>query len=265
MGRLKSNNSGKLIPAPSGGSKNGYERAIYLGDPHIPFHNEKALEIVFSFIKDFKPHKVFVLGDWIDFYDLSSFDRDPDRKFSLQKELDLGRGYLEELADLTPKATRVFMQGNHEDRLRRWLWRNPDVSSLRGLDLDELLGLADLGYESYEYHQVYNYGTGLLVKHGDLVRKHSAYTAKAELENDGISGISGHTHRLGTHFKRDHSGQTVWYEAGCLCDLEPHYNVRPNWQTGYAYSYKERQGSQFHITLVPIIKNKAIVNGVLYP
>lgn len=263
MPKIKIDNQGKLIPVKSGGNISDFETAVFFGDTHIPFINKELFKNFLKFLKDFKPNRIFILGDWVDFYDLSSFDRDPSRRFKLQKEFDLGVKYLEQIRKACPNAAGVFMGGNHEDRLRRWLWRNPDVASLKALDVAGLLHLEELGFDYYPYHEVHNYN-GFLIKHGDVARKHSAYTARAELESDGMSGISGHSHRLGAHFKRDHGGQSVWYEAGCVCDLEPHYDVRPNWQNGFAVAYFEKKGDRFFVELVPAIKSRFIFNGIYY-
>jgi len=263
MPRFGVDNSGNLVKPHKGSLSSDFERSVFLGDAHIPYQDPDVLKLVIEFVKDFQPDRLFVLGDWVDFYDLSVFDKDPNRKNKLQRELDLGQAYLEDLVEAAPNSKRVFMQGNHEDRLRKWLWANEEIASLRGMGIEELLGLRELGFETYDYHQVYNYN-GFLVKHGDLVRKHAGYTARAELENSGVSGISGHTHRLGSHHKRDHAGQVVWYEAGCVCDLEPHYTVRPNWQQGFGIGWHESRGNRFFVELIPIIKGRFIVNGTLY-
>jgi len=240
-----------------------YETAVFLPDAHIPYHDDDTLETVFSFLKDFQPDNIFILGDWIDCYDISKYDKDPERRFRLQKDFDLASNELAEIRRLCPKSRGIFMLGNHEDRLRKWMWRNPDIASLRSLEIRHLLNLEEIGFESYDYGESYSHH-GFIVKHGDVVRKHSGWSAKEELERVGISGISGHTHRLASYFKRDQAGAKVWYEAGCLCDLDPEWTHFPNWQQGLAVAYFEPDGNRFFLSLVPIVKHRLLFNGRIY-
>ncbi len=240
-----------------------FEKVVFLPDLHIPFHDTETIASVIKFLKDFQPDHIFLLGDLLDFYDLSTFDKDPERRFKLQEEIDTAVRFLEVVRKTCPLARIIYMQGNHEDRLRRWLWRNQDISSLEALDLKTLLHLKRLDIKTYKYGDV-SFFHGFAIKHGDLVRKNASYTARAELNKVGISGISGHTHRLGSCFKRDHSGQKVWYEAGCLCELEPEYDKTPDWQQGFAIGLFERVGNRFYVTSIPIIKNRFMVADRYY-
>ena len=42
--------------------------------------------LIFQFIKDFKPEYIDILGDLIDFWQISKFLRDPSRKYNIQKD-----------------------------------------------------------------------------------------------------------------------------------------------------------------------------------
>ena len=257
--------SGSLISVKSGGSfsDKDFETTVFLGDCHIPFHDPDTLANVYEFIKDFQPDHIFILGDWVDFKDLSKFEKEPDDRFRLQKDLDLSSNYLADLRSITPKSHIVFMAGNHEDRLRKWIWRNPDVAGLRSLSIPELLDLDNLRIEYCGYGELYDHH-GFIVKHGDIVRKYSGMTARAEMEKVGKSGISGHTHRLSSYFRRTMDGTMVWYECGCLCELNPEWVHYPDWQQGFAVAWFEKAGNRFFVNLIPIIKSRFIFNGTYY-
>lgn len=256
--------SGKLSQAQMGSTPSDFEKAVFIPDTHIPFINETIWERILDFLKDFQPDRIFILGDFIDSYNVSSFAQDPELFGQLQKELNLGKYHLEQLREVCPRAKGVFCEGNHEARIKRWLWENPAIASLEKLKIENLLGLDELDFEFVEYGNYYNYN-GFLVKHGDIVRMHSGYSAKAELEKMGLSGISGHTHRMAAHFKTDMGGQKVWYESGCLCNLKlPWANGSNNWQNGFAVSWHERNGNRFFLELIPIIKNRFVYGGRYY-
>jgi hypothetical protein len=107
---------------------------------------------------------------------------------------------------------------------------------------------------------------GFLIKHGNLIRNRSGYTATGEMEKSGISGVSAHTHRLGQVFKSNYGGMSTWVEAGCLCFTDPdHFDYLegqvPDWQIGCAVGYFERGGNRFSVSPIPIVKYKAVLEG----
>jgi len=113
---------------------------------------------------------------------------------------------------------------------------------MRNLELSRLLHLDALdinfyGVEGFRRH-------GLRFKHGDLVRAKSGYTARAEMEKHRCSGISGHTHRLGSAKHTDKEGVTTeWWEAGHLCDVDKaEYTKNPDWQAGMLKIHVSQDG-----------------------
>ena len=104
-----------------------------------------------------------------------------------------------------------------------------------------------------------------MVLHGTVVRKHSAYSAKAHFENLGKSSFNNHTHRLGSYYKTDEGGTHVAVECGCMCTLSPKYiDGIPNWQQGFAVIYLNKKTNWYQHFLVPIIEHRFIWNGVKY-
>ena len=78
-----------------------------------------------------------------------------------------------------------------------------------------------------------------LITHGDLIRAHSSYTAKGMSDKYGGSGIHGHTHRLGSYYRKNYFGIYGWWENGCLCDLNPDWITNPNWQQGLYWKLRQ--------------------------
>lgn len=240
------------------------ERAIFLGDWHHPYHDEAAVELALAFTAWFKPHAVFILGDFLDFYEVSRFDKDPARLLDLQDDLDQGKRTLRRLRKAAPDAKIRYLDGNHEHRLVKYVWEHPEISPLDCLKLPSLLGLAELGISHHGYHEQLRWH-GLLVEHGNRANKLSAYTARAMLEARGVSGVSGHTHRLGTHYRTDFAGQRVWAENGCLCNLRPEYVIGlPDWQHGFSVARAVRGKDRFILESVPIVGHALYYNDHLW-
>lgn len=239
-----------------------YQSRVFLGDLQRPFQDEAAVSVVERFLSSMKPDAVHFVGDVLDFYQLSSHERDPAKRVGLWEQLQADKSWLRQLRDRLPNARFEWEDGNHEARLRRYLWQQaPELADFPTLRLEELLGFGELEIT----HKPYTQGTLLaqgnfLVVHGDLVRPQSAYTARAMLDQYGVSGISGHTHRMGSHYKHNLGGYFAWFENGCLCRMEGmEYITHPNWQQGFSVGYFKED--RFHIDQVPILSGRVLYGG----
>ena len=235
---------------------------MFIPDIHAPYYDEQALATALAFVRLYRPDIVFIMGDLVDFYQLSRFDREPRRALELQADLDSGRNVLRRIRSAAKAAKLYLIRGNHEYRLTRYLWSNAkELAGLRCLGLRDLLDLKALGVEYVDrgwmrFHE-------FLVKHGTLVRARSGYTATGELERAGISGVSGHTHRLAQVYRRTYAGMFTWIEAGCLCQLDPEYldGAVSDWHPGLAYGHFERAANRFVAHTLPIVNGRIIYGG----
>lgn len=242
-------------------------RELNVSDWHIPYHDPHAWQLFLNIVGFTTPTKINILGDALDFYGLSAFDKDPDqmKDGSFQEDLDQWYHMARQLQRAAPEGCKfTFVPGNHEDRLRRYFMRNPELHGLRALELSALMRLDELGIEYYP--QEIEIIPGLLLgKHGGVVRKDSAYSAKGELEKEkyAISTITGHTHRLGTHYARTRLRVVKAHENGCLCKLDPEYVVNPNWQQGCTMT-THYGGELFHVEDIPFFNNGEHIKAVVW-
>lgn len=242
-----------------------YEPVAFVGDLQAPFQDDLTLMALERFLKEFQPRKLIHVGDGIDMYAISAYNRDPERRFKLQEEIDESTAIWKRWRDLLPSAEFHYHFGNHEDRLRRYLWSQaPELESLDVLDLPKLLHCKEFGIKTYEYGQGQYLSSQFFIEHGDRVRQHSGYTAKAMMDRRGMSGISGHTHRLGTFYRRDRGGTYVWLENGCLARLDPEYDAFPNWQQGFTIGWFKKSGRRFHVEQIPITDHAFVYSGRRY-
>jgi len=240
-----------------------YKKIVFVSDIHAPFHDEKAVKACLSFIKWWKPDTIIFLGDVVDFYAVSHFDKDPQRKLQLQDEIDSAIGILKKFSQLSPKSNKIFLKGNHEHRLQKFLWsKAAELSGLRMMNVPSLLELDRLKIKYEDTGKIIINNT--IIKHGNIVRKFASYSAKGEFESCGVSGISGHTHRLGHYYHTHHGGEYTWLECGCLCNMEAEYmeGKVANWQHGFGIGfYKNHGSSRFNVNLIPIVNGKAMWGG----
>jgi predicted phosphodiesterase len=265
------------LPAPSVAKprKSGKETtALLFGDTHVPHHDQRALNVVFAIAKETQPDVIVCMGDLLDCYSLSRWDKNPERKESVQDEIDLARVILAHLRVIAPHSRIIYLEGNHEDRLRRTLWNLEGAASVlaqltnvkAALTWPALLGLDQLGIEFVPYNQQskHRFLPKFLVTHGTVVRSKSSQSAAGEHAKYGISGASGHTHRLGVYYERDQNGDHVWVECGCTCDTDPEYAVAPNWQQGCVFASFDNTTGAAALEPVYIKDGTAQFRGTFY-
>jgi predicted phosphodiesterase len=230
--------------------------------------------VVQQFVKDQKPDAVVHIGDFADYYSLGKYRKSPGQaRVYLDREEAICKAKLEEWRELAPKAEYHLIEGNHEDRVRRYLADHAqEVYGSRHDTIQVRLGIAERGWK---YHSPYpragmwlgKHG-GIWACHGKFVLQHSAYTARKHVERMGLSVIHGHTHRLGAYF-RTHTLTNkayVGYEVGCLCDPKttPGPEGFADWQFGFASVWVSTKTKRFHVDLVAITDGGCVVAGKEY-
>lgn len=230
--------------------ENKKEFVVSLNDWHVPHEAGRVVDLEIEFCRYLQPD-IIVLHELHDFYAVSKYDKDPSRLANLQEEIDIVNQYLRRLRKYCPNTRLILINSNHLDRLRKYLWsKAPELNSLRALRIEELLELKSLDIEFRENF----YYKKVLFKHGNVVRKFSGYSARGEFEKEGMSGCSGHTHRLSTYFHRSRGGTYAWLESGCACDLDAEYiEGVANWQHGFSVFSFDKDTNHFHPTVVPIV------------
>ncbi len=270
----KAAGSGKWKPVIAGSSEieggytehpdDGY-RFVCLPDSHGYLIDNEAAEAALAFVRFYRPVRVILLGDHVDFAAISRFDKPPSDIARIGEDLDACRAFMAKVRASAPDARIHYLKGNHEARFARFLWKHQEVAALfqaQGMDLPNLIGLGDFNIE-WEETGALEITPALIVKHGHVVRQRSGYTATGELERNGISGISGHTHRLGQVYKRNRAGMMTWVESGCLCKYDPDYmeGQLSDWQQGISFGTVSLRGKGFTVHTAPIIKGRVKAMG----
>ena len=259
-----------------GKRKSKLKTALLWGDTHFPAADHRALAVVQAIAEDMQPDLLVHMGDLIDAADLSEkFTKNPARRETLQDEIDQARNHLATMRKTCPDAEFVLLEGNHEERMSRVLWNIEGPAAAlamltnvrRELTWPRLLGLEELHIQHIPYKEQTGYELmpKWLLKHGNKVRSKSSYTAAAEHAHYGRSGASGHTHRLGMFFHRDHNGNHVWCETGCTTLLQGHdYTQDPDWQQGCVFLTAHEDSGAFQAEPVYIHEGHAVFRGVEY-
>ncbi len=206
-------------------------------DAHIPYHDQDALEIFIERARAMKAKTILLLGDWLDFYLLSVFLKDP-RSRDAAEEIATFREILIVMRKAVPKASIVYKYGNHDERFDNYIMQNaPALFSLEQVHLDAVLGLADFGVEIVQNKRVIRAG------HLNLIHGHEYRFAISNPVNParGLylrakkSALCGHFHQSSDHTEPDIAGKTTsCWSLGCLCGLHPQYMPLNKWNHGFA-------------------------------
>ena len=230
----------------------------WISDLHYPYQDIVAIKTAMSVFKMAKVDEIIVGGDLLDMYSLSRFDKDPARKQSVKYEIEQGKLFLKRLRRDFPKAKIIYLEGNHEFRLRRWIQQS-ELHDFEQIQLENLLDLDKLGIDFYEYNDPYWITDHFIATHGSVIRAKSGYTAHGELLKNSVSGISGHVHRCGLVFDTRLGVDYFWVEGGCVCSLNPDYMSNPNWQQGVVIL--EVKSGEVHPELVPFREHGTYFRG----
>lgn len=232
----------------------GERRVLVLSDIHIPFHDVDAIEAAVDWAKREKGvTDILINGDLCDFYQLSSFTRDPKER-SVVEELTMAAELVGEVARHFKGAEVHLKLGNHEQRFTRYIQtKAPDLSGLESLTLEAVFAHHVPGVNIVEDWRVMKLGR-LVVVHGHEVGRGSGgqHPAKWLQQKAQRSALCGHFHRTDEWTTKDALGQvrTSW-SVGCLCNLEPDYLPRNQWNHGAALVDVDKAG-EFHVRNVRI-------------
>ncbi len=212
-------------------------RWLLLSDLHFPFHNRKVIETAIDRAKKDGVVGVILNGDILDSHEVSDFDKEPTAPRYV-KEIEQGNQFLDWLDGKLPTARIIYKEGNHEERLKRYIIKR--APALFGLDVVTLPALLDFKQRGVEWvgdKRVIRLGN-LAVIHGhEFQRGISAPVnpARGFFLRGKECVIGGHHHQTSEHHGKTLSGkQRAAWSTGCCCGLHPPYMPVNEWNLGYA-------------------------------
>jgi len=184
-------------------------------DTHVPYHDEKAVQLFLKFAKKFKPDVYVNLGDWEDVESLARWNVGkikPEMFGQRDDEITAIKKEVIRLEDVIgPKCRKIYTMGNHE--MRAWAHYEKHPQSIRRMDILKWLKKKDWMV----------YPEGRIARVGDLTFTHSTYTSIAAAMKTcsyGLNMVFGHLHTLQA-YSMPHGNQTVTcFCAGHLKDVE---------------------------------------------
>ena len=237
----------------------GQNNILLLSDIHLPYQDNKALELAINYGIENKVNCVYLNGDTIDMYQASRFVKDR-RLRDLAGELEMTRNFLKQLQE-TFKCPIYFKIGNHEARWEHYLMlKAPELLGVDDFKLEQILRFREFGVTLVKDKQI-SYAGKLPILHG-----HEWYGGFAPPVNParGLflkakeSAIVGHHHRTSEHTEKTLSGEvTTTWSTGCLCGLEPEYAPYNNYNHGFAHVKVSKDGN-YELKNIRIINYKIV-------
>jgi hypothetical protein len=250
-----------------------YKTAIVIPDPHVPRHDPQTHNAILAYAADCWWDYWICLGDLMDFNCISSHNKDKLRLVENQRikadykvANELLDRYQEACRKKNPDCEFILEEGNHDERIERYIDANPALEGMLEVPLG--LRLKERGVEWVPAHRrgaKKQIGNAIFI-HG---KYHNEHHAKKHALNFGKPVIYGDTHDLQS-FSRILDGDDSTIQAqslGCTCLYAQDYlhGSPTRWQQAFGVFHFWPDG-YFQPTVVPIFKHRFVgpTNGKVY-
>ncbi len=212
-------------------------------------------------IKEVRPDVLVILGDFLDCYCISFHDKNPERAKFLDDEIVGAKAALRELEALPFVKRFIYLEGNHEERMNRYLIRKaPEL--YRIVAIPKLLELPKK-WEYLPYRKFAKIGKLHITHDVGRIGKYAAHSTLADFQ-DNVA--FGHTHRLGIVYGGNTLGTShvsaMFGWGGSLEHIDYMFDAvsRREWMLGFGIGYLEQNGD-VHLQAIPVINRKCCING----
>lgn len=210
---------------------------MYVSDVHVPHNDEYMTERFLEDLRAEKPDYVILGGDILDMWAVSAHSKDPKDGQELNEEFDAAKIFLKQVRKAAKKAQIVYLEGNHEARLRKYLLHNAGaIAGLKSLELATLLDLDTLDIEWVPDTQLY-FIDDFLFRHGHEMFGFSGVpgnNARKGIATYHSNYIQGHIHKANVMHVGNARVNFIGVENPCLCSMDPSYmKGAASWQQGY--------------------------------
>ncbi len=239
-------------------------RWLILADLHIPYYDAEATGRVMEWAmrRENRCDGVMLLGDVLDFYQISRFQRDPRNRDILSEMDDVGLLLDSIKKNLKPKRI-IWKEGNHELRLEDW--RNRQAPELlrrqkpgeevkpEYLSIEAYLKLAERGVTWIPwmtairhralniYHEIVGAGVG------------TVNPARTAFLKTMECSLVAHSHRASEHAERTARGVNITcWSVPALCEMHPRYARENKWGQGCATL--DTRGDKWRVTIHQLIE-----------
>jgi predicted phosphodiesterase len=242
-------------------------RILIISDLHVPYHDVKAWECVLQVIRETKPDVVVIIGDFADMYSISSHPKSLDRKMNFATERDAVNAALDQVRLAAGNACRiVFCEGNHEDRITRYLQSSaPELGGIKEIRAEGLFKIKQRNIEWVPYRTEIKIGNCAFTHD---VGRCGVNTARQSLLDYGGNLVVGHSHRGAVVYQGEIKGSSHFcLNVGWLGDVEAidyvhRARAKRDWQLGFGLVDQDEAGYSW-AQFIPVLDGRCVVDGKL--
>lgn len=209
------------------------KKGLIFGDTHFGFHDKKAIEVTLKYRDDFD----FILlnGDILDFYALSFFSKNPSIN-NIKDEINTAKEFFKALREMYPKVRIIFYEGNHDERLRRYIWdKAPALYGIEEISLKSLTELDKHKIEFIENGGGWKIGSLHGLHGNEAGLKGGINVSRTMLLRTFENCLFNNFHKTSSSPAKTLDGKTLMnWSVGCLCGLKPKYRPINDWNWGFA-------------------------------
>lgn len=252
---------------------------VFLPDTHGHSVDSSALKAFLTDLAYLNPRELFLMGDHLDCggflaqHHVLGFVAETDNTF--ESDVTAANSMLDAVQKICPKADIKYLEGNHEERIEKWivnsvLRNGKDAEFLRNLVGPEtVLHLRTRGITYIRKSVCYDgcrvQGTvkagRCFVTHGT---SHGKNAANQMLTRFNACVVFGHVHKLMAATDRNvKDGEIGAWSVGHLSRQQPlwKHGHPTDWSQGYGFQICQPNGDFLHIN-VPIIEGKSYLGNL---
>lgn len=241
---------------------------LVLPDLHLPYEDKKTLSAVEKLMAAQKWDEVIYIGDLMDFLAISDYEKNNRRLLEgkrLKDDYDHANALLDRHQALCPLAEFTILQGNHDERMERFIDKHPELEGL--LEVEINLHLKERGIRWIPFWRVgktYKIGKATF-GHGDATGKYHAYQM---VRDYGCNVYYGHTHDVQSYpLQQKGDWKTKeGHSLGCLIDFRQAQYMRGRankWQQAIGVFHFWEEGD-YQANIIRIFKHRFYYNNRTY-
>jgi hypothetical protein len=220
-----------------------------------------------------QPEKIILVGDIFDCYEFSKYTKDA-RKVDIISSINWVHSFLEDLRNVAPNSEIVFIGGNHEHRLIRYLSEEapsliPILSDLHGFTVPSLLGLQkfEINFISKDTLGVFNesdirkeIAKNYYIAYDAVLFHHFPYA-----KFWGMPGVNGHhhSHKQEVFFSARY-GPYEWHQLGAGHIRQAEYTEGEKWTNGFALIHVDTHTKAVQFEYIDLTGPMCVIGGKWY-
>lgn len=256
---------------------------VIVSDSHGSGIDPVAIGAILADIKSINPDHIVLLGDHVDCGGFLAQHHTlgfvAETEYSYEDDVAAGNRFLDQLQAAAPRAEIEYIEGNHEQRIERWvvtetLRHAKDSEALRRVLAPNFkLKLKERGIAYYRESECYDNLTipGTL-KRGKCFFTHGAYALGKGAAEKMVKKFMGNVVFGNTHFQDQHTidsvarGTITAWNPGCTCKKQPMWqHTNPTgWTQGFGMQLVSRSSGNFLHLNIPVLNGLSLLKPLLH-